>query len=207
MARPSACPLGALLLLVAGCTTPVIVPPECPGHWHAEQLVYLNGHEVNFQDPHFYLEGPAQGIRNRMPVSSHMHQNIPNEWHFEPSPSKCVPLGQANPFIGMDLTPNSLALTGAHAQIPLPGTNVTQGGTYPVDATHNLAAYHQWVSQPWAQVNVSVLNGRQLQDGEKVLILYGTYTAADVKALEDAEPSPPDFVKALEAQHNASSPF
>ncbi|MHB8634265.1 MAG: hypothetical protein ACYDBQ_09940, partial [Thermoplasmatota archaeon] len=130
--------------------------------------------------------------------------NIPNEWHFEPSPSRCVPLGQANPFIGMDLTATSLVLKDAHSQIPLAGTSQMQAGTYNVDATHNLTAYHQLVSQPWAKIDINVLNGRQLQDGEKVLILYGNYTAADVKSLENGEPNPPDFVNGFQSLHNVA---
>lgn len=198
--------LGLAALVGGGFWVTVLNQSVCPGHWHAEQQVYIDGHHVTFVNPHFYLEGPSQGVPNTMPVSSHMHQGNPDEWHFEPNPSTCIKLGNAERFIGMSVDSSKLELSGAHSDIPLEGAEHNQAGTYAVAGNKTLTAYSQVPDGQWTTESVGHLMGRQLKDGEKVLILYGTYTDAQVRALKSAEPAPEAFVQGYRATHGGQNP-
>ncbi|MHB8633320.1 MAG: hypothetical protein ACYDBQ_05035 [Thermoplasmatota archaeon] len=181
---------------------------SCPGHWHAQFSLVIEGHNVTFQDPHFYLEGPSEGVPNAMPTSSHMHRGEPGEWHFEPSPAQCVQMASANTFIGLRLDDGYLLLSGPHDNIPLEGAHpgTMQGANWTVSASEPLAAYHQLVGAAWKPLSIHALNARQLQDGEKVLVMYGAYSQEDVRDHENAVPPPKDFASNYGYQHNGTAP-
>lgn len=173
----------------------------CPGHWHAQMQVVLDGHVVNFTDPHFYLEGPSEGVPNGMPVASHMHRAAPGEWHFEPNPTRCLALGSVLQYVGMSLTQDEVVLTGAHQQIPLAGTDRMQAGTYTADDSHVVRAFTQHVDQAWREVAIANLTALQLFDGAKLLVVYGE-PGGGVAAYENAVPAPVDFAAAYQATHH-----
>lgn len=166
---------------------------RCPGHWHASFYVYVDGARVSFDDPHFYLEGSP--TYNRMPISSHVHQGRDYVFHFEPSPIKCIKLQDATPYVGMTLSDDRLVLSGAHDNIQLQGTTHNQGGTYlkGTDANHTLEYYHKLPNAAWEATTAKDLNGRQLKDGERILVIYGGYGDNDLAGLEASVPLPPEY--------------
>ena len=183
---------GALITIVGGgFAYTVWAQGRCPGHWHATFVVYVDDHRVSFNDPEFYLEGNP-----RMPISSHVHSGRDFVFHFEPNPSKCVLLGDSTKYVGMTWTDNALSLVGDHNNIQLEGTTHNQGGTYAADANHTLAFFHKLAGESWEQTTGSELNGRQLRDGEKVLVLYGNYSADRIAKIEAGVPIPPEYSSA-----------
>jgi hypothetical protein len=124
-----------------------------------------------------------------MPISSHMHRGVDYTFHFEPNPSRCIAFGDATPHVGMSFDANHITLSGAHAQTQLTGTDHNQAGTYTAgDHNATLTFYHKVPNAGWETISASSLAKRQLKDGEKVLILYGTYTADQVRALQAGVP-------------------
>ncbi|MHB8634264.1 MAG: hypothetical protein ACYDBQ_09935 [Thermoplasmatota archaeon] len=180
----------ALVALPAGC-----FGAACPGDWYAEEVLYLDHHRVNLSDPQYYLEGAQDGASPNMTEAAHMHRTLPGEWHFQ---GGCTSFAAANALLDIHVTGGALLLTGAHENIRLAGTHAVQGGTYPFGPGHSLAAFDQFVWDPWSPVNVSALMARQIHNGEKVLLLYGNYSTADVQAYESAVPDPPDFARAYQ---------
>ncbi|HLF17021.1 MAG TPA: hypothetical protein VI796_06300 [Candidatus Thermoplasmatota archaeon] len=160
---------------------------HCPGHWHARMDFYVNDRPVNFAHPKFTLEG-GQG----MPVSSHMHQGSEGTWHFEPVGGReCGRFRDALSYVDIEMTDSSLVLDGAH-------TSLGQAGTFGVDANHALRVFHIVAeasednpngsvltgAEPWSEVAPSEILGHQLKQWERVLVLYGNYTDAEVADLQ-----------------------
>lgn len=192
--------LGLVVLVSTGFAYNVYKQRRCPGHWHGAFEVYVDGARVSFNHPQFQFESAGRYPGNSMPPSSHVHNSDDFEWHFEPNPSSCIRFGDVTRFVGMDLQEGTLKLDQAHSDIPLQGTNHTQGGVYANEGNRTLHAYHQVDNGVWEEIGISDLEGRQLRDGEKVLILYGDYTPKEVADLQGSMPAPPTYVRQVRAE-------
>ena len=164
---------------------------RCPGHWHATFHIVLDSHQVSFADPEFYLEG-----NRTMPIATHLHKGNDYEWHFEPNPARCIPLWDANRRVAVAWNDTGLTLWGAHAHIPLAGTDRTQGGSYIANASHALQFFLRHPDQDWQATTGLALAGAQLQDGDRVLVLYGNYSDDQVTLFEASVPLASNYQRA-----------
>lgn len=187
---------------------PGVASEACPGHWHANLEVWIHGHPISFDDPAFYLEGRAMLPDNDMPVSSHMHRGDDREWHFEPNPVRCIPLGDALPYIGVRISTTAVELTGAHDHIHLNGTpaQVMQAARYEIGETGELRFFVQDVATHWREVGRDEFLGDQPMDGAKLLVVLGEPTEHDVRSLEADLPPPKDFVSGYRQLHDGQDP-
>lgn len=141
--------------------------PNCPGHWHSSQDVFVHGERISFNHAKFTLEG-GQG----MPVSSHLHRGDDSMWHWEPSTAEtCVPYGDALRFVDMELGNNRLALDGAHAELG-------QAGTYTNGDNGTLKVEHKVGEGEWETISVGALLDRQMRADERVLIHFDNETVS-----------------------------
>lgn len=149
---------------------------DCPGHWHSTFEVYVDGDKVSFQD--FNLEN------GRTPLSSHLHRGNDAQWHFEPNPARCIDFSEALSFVGMDLENGRLELDGSVHQ----ANGVA--GVYKDDGNKTLQVYRAIGNGEWEQISAKSAAGKQRPDGERMLILYGTYSPEEIAALQDGVPFP-----------------
>lgn len=170
---------------------------DCPGHWHVTFFVVVEGVRVNFTHESFTLEGNP-----RMPIATHLHQGRDYEMHYEPQPSRCIPLRSAMDVAGVRWSPTSLLLYGpGHEQTPLAGTGHAQAGAYNATAPtadspgSALHFFVQHADGPWAEVPVRQATSSQPQDGDRILILFGAYSASDVEAWESQVPLSPTYAR------------
>jgi len=185
-----------LVLVLAGVATGFWYTyshqPVCPTHWHGAFDVYIPSHgnasqpeQVNYRSPFYDISG------GQMPERAHMHQSDGyNQFHFEQA-GTCVGVREAFSYVETHITADSLALTGHHADYGQQGTwknNATAHLHIYVDHVSNvtygpnktpLTAHWEWKEE----APKSVLN-YQLHDMEKVLVVFGDYTPAQVAQME-----------------------
>ncbi len=158
-----------VVLLIWGAVVGVMVTQAytgelCPGHWHSTMDVYIDGEPLRFDHPAWTLEG-----RQGMPLRSHMHQGSPGIWHWEPQGSSiCIPFNEGASHADLELQDDRLILNDRHA-------DVGQDGEY-VDGADGkqLVVYMKPWGGDWEEVEAGWFADRQMMDGEKVIIAYGT---------------------------------
>jgi hypothetical protein len=166
-----------IVLVLAAILTAMVVnardTKDCPGHWHSTMDVYVNGQRVSFKSPKYDLNGGGSG--GSMGLSIHMHQPDDAMLHWEPQGAiECIPFREALSKVDMELTSTQLVLDGAHEQLGL-------SGTFKADAQHNLTAWHRVGDDgSWEKVSISKVLSSQQQRGERLLIVYGNETEAQL---------------------------
>ena len=142
----------------------------CPGHWHAGYAVYVDGEQLRFNP-----NGPAGDAQNTPPVG--MHRSAAGwKWSVPSSPWMWNPTGDAFEKLGVDISGDELTVSAAHPQ----------AGTYKENATHSVRVFHQEWEGTWTEVsNVGSFLGKQLGNGDRVLITYGP-AGEDVSALQES---------------------
>ena len=184
-----------ILLVIAAIATGMYFndknAAKCPGHWHATFDVYVqDGNQtrrMSFAAPQFDLNGQT-------PFRSHMHQaDRKNQFHFEQG-GLCVGVEEAFGYIDVDINANSLVFDGVHGSLG-------QDGTYRGNETHPLTAWIQHISDrgerdasgrvtsatlEWREHSLRSIQDYQLKDGERLLILHGSYTADEIAAMQAA---------------------
>lgn len=152
---------------------------SCPGHWHATFAVYVDGERVPFPQPP-YLIAP----QGKLPLSMHMHTPSQETLHFEPAQPECLGVKDTMEYVDVDVSENKLTLSGAHEEGPF-------GGSYEPDGNKTLRFFVQERGGDMQESEWSSLRGRQLADGEKLLIVYGDDTLDEVASYMEALPDPP----------------
>jgi hypothetical protein len=152
----------------------------CPSHWHSTFDVYVqegNGtRRVNFRHPSFDLNGQT-------PLRAHMHQGDgKNQLHFEGG-GVCVGVEEAFRYVDVDLEGNSIRFTGIHEDLG-------QDGTFREEGNKTLEVYIESPEGVWRHPSVGSILDYQLKDGERILILYGSFTDEQVAEFQAAMPVP-----------------
>ncbi len=156
---------------------------ECPGHWHSTIGVWVEGDRVGFpQGPYELGSGSAAG---QMGMGIHMHAPDQETLHYEPvGGAKCVGVQDTFEELDIALAGDSITISGAHQK----------QGTWTANETHvmqfwitsNRGELKQWA---WADVK-----DRQLLDGEKLVVVFGDETEADIQAYMNAIRDPPSGI-------------
>ena len=150
---------------------------ECPGHWHSTFQVWIDGERVPFPQPPYMLA--PQG---KLPLSMHMHSPSQEILHFEPSPKpECLGVADTFDLIDVDLGQDRIVLDGEHGM----------DGTYEAEGNKTLRYFLQPKDGDLREVEWSSLRDRQLANGEKLLVAFGTYTDDQIKAMMDGISTPP----------------
>lgn len=149
---------------------------ECPDHWHATFRAYVDGELVPFDA--FSLEN------GRGSHDSHLHagdarQDVRYQIHYEGG--QCVDFGDFSSHLDMALSSGRMVLDGLHEQTGF-------AGDYRDEGNRTVQLFHAPNGDDWAPISASALNKRQLHDGERLLVLYGSYTAEEIAALQQTVP-------------------
>lgn len=152
---------------------------SCPGHWHSTFAIYVDGQRVSFPQPPYQLA--PQG---KLPMSMHMHTPSQELLHFEPAVPKCLGVRDTFDLLDVGLSANKLVLDGDHERGPF-------GGTYEVSDNQTLRYFVQERGEEMRETDWSKLRGRQLEDGEKLLIVFGDDSDAQIAAYMQSISEPP----------------
>lgn len=171
--------VSVVLASLPGCVEvePEWEPAQCPGHWHATYYLILNGEKVDYR---------AYDLGSPLPVQYHLHTPNDYTWHFEPSSPRCIEFAMALSDVHTVLGNNSITLTDdRHAANGV-------AATYTAEGARAVQAFHAtgW-SDKWLMIAIDQLNQRQLEDGEKVLVLFGAYTQEEIVDWQAQVPRPP----------------
>ena len=194
MARKAIVP-AIVLLVLAGVATgfwyTYTHQPDCPTHWHATFDVYVPSkanasqpEQVNYRSQFYDISG------GQMPERAHMHQSDGyNQFHFEQA-TVCVGVREAFGYVDTKVSTHELQLVGHHADFG-------QAGTWKDNATAHLHIYIDHVSNitkvnkapvsahwEWKEESVGSVLNYQLKDMEKVLVVFGDYTPAQIAQME-----------------------
>ncbi len=159
-------------LAVAGAAYGLAHLPKQPGfvHWHAKYQVYANGDLVSFANPKW--DGAIY-------EAAHLHAPNYDIIHNEAKEGQGT-LGKFFEFdLGGKLTSNELVVP----------TGAMFAGDYVVGGNNTLALY--WSNQATGQ-NWTKFEGNpgdySFHDGDRLLLLYGSYAAGDIARFEAAFP-------------------
>ena len=150
---------------------------ECPGHWHATFQIFIDGERVAFPQPPYLLS--PQG---KLPMRLHMHSPSQEVLHFEPLQPECMSTKEAFETVDIELGPTVMTVGPDHGPL---------AGTYEANATSALRYFVQPRNETMQETTWAQVGGRQLANGEKLLIAYGNYTDAEIKAMMDGISTPP----------------
>lgn len=168
------------LLVAVGLAGCVGSEPTCPGDWHAAVYVYLHGEKVSFTHPAYYVESGMSAMTEHV----RMEKRYPDVWHFTHEPRQCTAFAVPAGMVDMILAPGRLVLSGTHAELGI-GGDFRDGSN---GTLHVLTSPGD--ADDWRPLTVEALLTRQLQDGERVLIAFGTETQAGLEALAARCPPP-----------------
>ncbi|MFA5943438.1 MAG: hypothetical protein WC876_03115 [Candidatus Thermoplasmatota archaeon] len=150
---------------------------ECPGHWHATFQIFVEGERVPFPQPP-YLMAP----QGKLPMSLHMHTPSQEILHFEPAQPECLGTKDTFEIVDVDLGATKMTIGDDHGPL---------AGSYENDGNKTLRYFVQVRDGEMEETTWSKLGGRQLANGEKLLIAYGQYTEAQIKAMMGGISTPP----------------
>ena len=181
-------------------------PQPCPTHWHATFAVFIPGTggsplRVDFASPrtpnghpYYDLGSSTAGGDAKMTYALHMHQSGGEssgaqldqaQWHMEAS--TCTFVGEALHIVDVDVSNETLRLSGGHTQV------TGQSGTFAVTAASPLRSWlqtengtaWQWSERPWSEVS-----GHQMRNGEALLVALGSYDDAQVAFMQSQVAAP-----------------
>lgn len=166
-----------LLFLLALLYGAVEVPgPEadCNGHWHSTFKVYVDGEEVLF-DAYSLEDGTT-------PMHNHLHRGDAARYtiHVEPVEPRCIAFEDFARDVDMRVTADRLVLEGHHEK-------TGQAGIYEARGGKSVEAFHD-AGDGWKPVAIRDLNARSLQDGERLLVLYGAHGEDEVQRFQESVP-------------------
>lgn len=167
----------ALVLVVGGVIALMVATNSaagnCPGHWHNAYSVWIDGERVEFDN------GEFADANNVYAPGTHIHADD-GVYHWHPAVEKCVPLEDGLKNLGVEVDSDSLELSSQHG---------TQAGTY--DDAPVRVFRQSWSVQDdqWAEMSSLKFMGKQIANGDGIVILYGTYTDAEVEAILAQAPS------------------
>lgn len=175
-----------VVLLIVGVGTAFYVAneaqPDCPGHWHATQAVFIDGSRVNFPQPPYNHQGEG----GQLPGVMHMHQGNQEQLHFEPAAPRCRGVEDTMQLMDVNLEPGKLTLSGAHSSGP-------HGGTYEDDGNETVRVFMQKSGEDLREVGIKSILDYQLANGEKMIITYGQYTNPEIENMMDSVGWPAGF--------------
>jgi hypothetical protein len=182
---------------------------ECPDpHWHATFAVFLPGEDgsprrVDFAAPeaepglaYYDYDASVRGGAPDFDAAVHMHQGGyeagpeglgPAQWHFERK-GRCVPVQAALLAVDVEVVDGGLDLTGGHQQV------AGQAGRFEPAPGESLRF---WVEEDtacgeweWRETDWAMVRGRQLADGDALLVALGDFTDEQVAEMQDGVPAP-----------------
>ncbi len=150
---------------------------ECPGHWHATFAIYVDGERVPFPQPPYQMSPGG-----KLPMSMHMHSPSQEILHFEPSPAECLGVAETFEMLDVDLGADAVTFEGSHGAFD---------GKYEADGNQTLRYFVQPRDGELQEEAWSSLRGRQLANGEKLLVAYGEYSQEEIQSMMDSISTPP----------------
>lgn len=150
---------------------------NCPGHWHATFQIFVDGERVPFPQPP-YLMAP----QGKLPMSLHMHTPSQEILHYEPPQPDCLGTGDAFETLDIDLGASKLTVGEDHGPL---------AGSYENDGNSTLRYFVQMRDGEMEETTWGDLGGRQLKNGEKLLIAYGDYSEDEIQSMMDGISTPP----------------
>ncbi len=142
--------------------------PDCPGHWHAAYGIFVNDSKVSFPNDaaHAAMYNPPSGHDH------HLHNND-GIYHFHPGIARCTPTKDMMERLAVNVDGKTLTLGPEHGSF---------AGTYATEGNATLHILHQPFGGEWTEVSWRSIDGKQLGDGDRILITYGDLTEAQIDA-------------------------
>ena len=150
---------------------------NCPGHWHSTFQIFVDGERVPFPQPP-YLMAP----QGKLPMRVHMHTPSQEILHFEPPQPECMGTAEAFEIVDVELGATTMTIGEDHGPL---------AGTYENEGNNTLRFFVQPRDGTMSETTWGDLDGRQLENGEKLLIAYGQYTEDELQAMMDGISTPP----------------
>lgn len=147
------------------------VDEDCPGHWHGAFATYVNGTRLDYADQN--LHAVAYGAAGH---DHHIHANDGN-YHFHPPVDRCIPTKDMLRRLDVGVSGASLVVGPTHGDL---------AGTYAPSGAATLQIWHQPPGGEWKLVTWSKVKERQLGDGDRILLTYGTHDPAQLQAEKDS---------------------
>lgn len=190
-----------LLLRGANSPTSAYFASGCPGHWHATFGVFVPDAEgqpvaLDFASP---IAGNGQryyqlNVDPKMSIAVHMHQSgaeqgnqhvAASQFHYESS-GKCIGIKASLATLDVDVTTTSLTVDGAHG--------LAQAGTWTEGSSGAVHVYlesQDATSKAWAwhEVPASEALGHQPGPGQSFMVAFGSYSEAQITAMESQVPA------------------
>ncbi|MGB0653349.1 MAG: hypothetical protein ACPGQL_09135 [Thermoplasmatota archaeon] len=177
-----------VFLLIAGIGAGVYFTAtsssNCPDHWHATFDIYVTPEDGEaFQVSYVHRQYDLN--TGQTPLSAHMHQGDRiNQIHYEDPSGDCTDFDTFMRYVDTDISNSRIVLDGAHSDLG-------QAGTYRANETLEIKAYHSTDGGlEWKEISINKLNDRQLKDGERVLILHGSFSDEEIQLMQDQVDTP-----------------
>lgn len=188
---------------------------ECPGHWHATQVVFVpNGQKnpdgkdlptrVDWSTPKATSGRQYYdfGVAPKMTLTIHMHQTGPevgegvglgpSQFHFEGD--KCIGVQNAYKAIDLDVSEGRMSLVaGSPLAANHAAVNPGNAGPWVANDTARLRMFllesvedHKWA---WREADVGDHMHYQLPDGASMALIYGDYSDRQIQDMLDQTPA------------------
>lgn len=145
----------------------------CPGHWHGGYAIYIEDEKLTFpnQSTMAYGAAPADHVH-------HIHADD-GIYHYHPQVNRCISTEAMMQRLGVQVSDGGLTIDLQH-----PGFT----GHHATDANNTLRILHQPSGEAWRNVTWAEIDGKQLGNGDRILITYGHLTDEMVAAQQAAMP-------------------
>lgn len=151
---------------------------DCPGHWHSNSEFFVDGVRVQFAQPPYNFANDRNP--GKMPMSNHWHSGDDRKWHWEPPRTDCMDFRDAAKIIDVSLGSDSVSFDGSQS--------IT--GSFANNETHSWKVFSEKAEEPWQNTSLSSVGGRQHQDGERVVFVYGPIDDDGTAMRDRAGPAP-----------------
>ena len=180
---------------------------NCPDpHWHVGFDVYYQddsgeSQRLEFATPRwnnnpnlaYYEFGNGPGnYAGGMSMATHLHMggqgaeagvsSSLNQFHLEDA-GHCVGVQEMFHAVDVDLTDKSMKLDGGLTQN-------NEETSFAAHDAHRMRYWTQSIYGNWTEVQFKDVKGKQIPDGGSILVAFGDYTDAQVKAMQDAVQPP-----------------
>lgn len=159
---------------------------DCPGHWHSNFAVFVDGERARIPQPPYMFQNDGPG--GIMPLSLHLHSGNTQQIHYEPQGGRrCVGVEETMGDMGITLESDRIAFSDEYDGLPV-------SGSHEANETHMVRIlFQQNTDDGFREMSFSEADDYQPRDGEKFVIAFGDYSDEELQAMMDAIPWPTGF--------------